>query len=274
MAPLDVGPVAVIGLGAVGGSVAKALIRAGVEVRGCTSSAADADAARRVGVQIAEDYADVAGCVARLPTILIAVPVAAHAGVAQAAVSAASPDAAIFHAASLQAAQELGSPPRVIGTHPLAGTHRAGFGASDADMFAGCVVSIEARASSGLRAVAERLWRAVGAGRFEYRSAEEHDRLMAWVSHLPQIASTALADAIASAGIGPDALGPGGRDATRLAASPFEMWSSILAGARPEAARAAAALERSVGAIRSALESGDMAAIERIWTTARAWASR
>lgn len=95
---------------------------------------------------------------------------------------------------------------------------------------------------------------------------------MTWVSHLPQLASTALADAIATAGVESSALGPGGRDATRLAASPFEMWGGILATARPEAARAAAALEKSVSAIRAALESGDMQAVERIWASARAWA--
>jgi prephenate dehydrogenase len=178
----------------------------------------------------------------------------------------------LFHAASLQSERVLGTGGHVIGTHPLAGSHRVGFAAADADMFAGCMVSIEARASSDARATAERLWRAVGAGRFEYRTAEDHDRLMTWVSHLPQLASTALADAIASAGVGSDALGPGGHDATRLAASPFEMWSAILAGARPEAARAAAALEKSVHAIRSALESGDMRTVERIWTAARGWA--
>jgi prephenate dehydrogenase len=206
--------------------------------------------------------------------VLIAVPMSVHAEVADAVVGAASDDAVLFHAASLQGDYAIGVARRVIGTHPLAGTHRVGYRAADADMFTGCAVSIEARASTDVRAAAERLWSVVGAGRFDYRSAEEHDRLMTWVSHLPQLASTALAQTIASADVGADALGPGGRDATRLAASSFEMWAPILAGNRREAARAAAAFERSVAAIRSALESGDMATIERIWTSACAWANR
>jgi prephenate dehydrogenase len=266
VATVGVGPVAVIGLGAIGGSVAKALVRAGVRVRAHASSAADADGARAAGVEIADDLA---GCVADTPTVLIAVPIPAHAAVA----AAAAPDALLLHTASLQRETALGtSAGRVIGTHPIAGTHRAGFVAADADMFDGCVVSIEARAPATARTSAEHLWRTIGARRFEYRTAEEHDRLMTWVSHLPQLASTALAGAIASSGVRWDALGPGGRDATRLAASPFDMWSSILAHARPEAAHAAAALERSLGAIRSALESGDMETVERIWASARAWA--
>lgn len=261
---------AVVGLGAVGGSVAKALIRVGVRVRGYTSSHADAAAARRHGIEVADD---IAHCVAQMPLVLIAVPLAAHAAVADATLAAAPEDAVLVHAGSLQGEHALGRLGRVIGTHPLAGTHESGFGAADADMFAGCVVSVEARASSDVRAAAERLWRAVGAREFEYRSSADHDRLMTWVSHLPQLASTALANAIASAGVGSEALGPGGRDATRLAASPFDMWGAILAAARPEAARAAAALERSVSAMRSALESGDMQTVERLWASARAWAN-
>jgi prephenate dehydrogenase len=270
VAAVDVDPVAIIGLGAVGGSVAKALARAGVGVRGCTASDADAKAARRHGIEVVDH---IANCVAGMPVVLIAVPVTAYAAVADAAAAAASDDAVLLHAVSLQGEQALGRAGRVIGSHPVAGTHRVGFGAADPDMFVGCVVSIEARASTAVRTTAERLWRTVGARRFEYRSAEDHDRLMAWVSHLPQLASTALADAIASAGVSADALGSGGRDATRLAASPFEMWSGILGAARPEAARAAATLERSLAAIRSALESGDMQAVERIWTAAQGWAT-
>lgn len=269
MAALALESVAIIGLGAIGGSVAKALVRSGVRVRAFTASAADAEGALRGGIDVANE---IAGCVAGMSLVLIAVPVTAHAAVADAVATAAPDDALLLHAASLQSPTAVGTARRVIGTHPLAGTHRVGFAAADADLFAGCVVSIEARAADDARTTAERLWRVLGARRFEYRTAEEHDRLMTWVSHLPQLASTALAEAMATAGVRSAALGPGGRDATRLAASPFEMWSGILAAARPEAARAVAALERSVSAIRTALESGDMQAVERIWASARAWA--
>jgi prephenate dehydrogenase len=269
VAALDLETVAIIGLGAIGGSVAKALVRSGVRVRAYTASAADADGALRAGIDVANE---VAGCVAGTQLVLIAVPVTAHAAVADAVAAAAPDNALLLHAAGLQSAIAVGTVRRVIGTHPLAGTERSGFAAADPELFAGCVVSIESRAAPDVRTTAERLWRTAGARRFEYRTAEEHDRLMTWVSHLPQLASTALADAIATAGVESSALGPGGRDATRLAASPFEMWGGILATARPEAARAAAALEKSVSAIRAALESGDMQAVERIWASARGWA--
>jgi prephenate dehydrogenase len=270
VAAIEIGPVAIIGLGAVGGSVATALMRAGVPVRGYTTDETDAEAASRAGVNVSDD---VTACVTGMSLVLLAVPVTAHAAVADSVVAAARDDAFLLHAASLQASSALGIAGPVIGTHPLAGTHRTGFAAADPDMFVGSTVSIETRASPDCRAAAEWLWRTIGARRFEYRSAEEHDRLMTWISHLPQLASTALADAIATAGVGSHALGPGGRDATRLAASPWEMWAGIFDATRPDAARAAAALERSIGALRSALESGDMQAVERIWASARTWAN-
>jgi prephenate dehydrogenase len=60
---------------------------------------------------------------------------------------------------------------------------------------------------------------------------EEHDRLMAAVSHLPQVTASALM-AIVSRAVGCDNLqwaGKGLRDMTRLASSPAEMWESVLA---------------------------------------------
>lgn len=251
-----------------------ALAREGIKVSAVAASDADVVGARRAGIEVAPD---VGACVANASVVLIAVPLSAHAAVAAQVVGAAPADAVLLHAGSLQSARALAAlgndraDARIIGTHPLAGSHRAGFAAADADLFDGCVVSIEDRARHDARTAAERFWRAAGARRFEYRSADQHDRLMTWVSHLPQLASIALADAIADAGVASTELASGGRDATRLAASSFEVWSGILVGAGPEAARAAAALEQSVRALRAALESADMETVERMWTAARTW---
>lgn len=268
-----------IGLGIIGGSLVKALARRGARVRAFSTSGVDADAARRANVDVAPDLRS---CVADAATALIAVPLGTQAAVAAAVVDAARADAILLHAGSLQSPAAIQSAAdgdvaaptdvsRVIGTHPVAGSHRSGFAAADADLFTGCVVFVEDRADAATRVTAAELWQAAGAARVEYMSADEHDRLMTWVSHLPQLASTALAHAIGEAGISSTMLGPGGRDATRLAASPFTMWRGILAAAPMEAARAAAALERSAGALRAALERSDMAAVERMWTAARSW---
>ena len=66
--------------------------------------------------------------------------------------------------------------------------------------------------------------------------AGEHDRIVAWTSHIPQLLATALASSIAENVIDESALqvtGPGLRDMTRLAESPYDVWKDIFATNEP-----------------------------------------
>jgi len=274
MAPLAARrPVAVIGLGCIGGSVARALRAQGVEVCGWSASPMDNAHAAAAGVRIVEQGAE-AAC-AGVSHVVLAVPVREVAAVAREAAAAAPAEARIVHVAGLQRASALhldgATAARVLGTHPLAGSHDTGFSASRPDLFVGCAVSVEARADSRARRAAEWLWRTVGAQEIDYRTAEAHDRLMAWVSHLPQLTATALGAALAEADIAAALLGTGGRDVTRLAASPLGSWPELLEGAPDDLDAALAALERTVGELRAALARRDGARLAAIWERARAW---
>jgi prephenate dehydrogenase len=111
----------------------------------------------------------------------------------------------------------------------------------------------------------------VGAARVEYRSAAEHDALMAWISHLPQLAATALAATMAGAHIDPRSSGPGARDTTRLAASAYEQWSTLVRAEPKVLARALRELESQIADVRHALGKRDDSALRDIWESARAW---
>jgi prephenate dehydrogenase len=195
--------------------------------------------------------------------------------VAEAVVPLLPAPAPVLHVASLQRPEAVGIRgdlrPRVIGSHPLAGTHRAGFAAADADLFAGAVVFVEARADETTRRAAEALWGQVGAARVEYRAAEEHDAEMAWVSHLPQLAAIAIAGALADRGTRGDVVGPGARDTTRLAASPVALWAEILERAPEDTVAALDALQRRVAALREAVAGRDRASLAREWAPGCAW---
>jgi prephenate dehydrogenase len=162
---------------------------------------------------------------------------------------------------------------RVIGTHPLAGSHRTGFAAASPDMFRGATVYVEHRATPRQREHAELFWSMAGAARIEYSDAESHDRAMSWISHLPQLASTALAAAIANGGQPSSTWppGPGARDATRLAMSAIEMWRPILQRAPESTLEALRALEATIHSLRHALERMDWSSIDDTWTRARRW---
>jgi len=94
---------------------------------------------------------------------------------------------------------------------------------------------------------------------------------MARASHLPQLASNALATVMAEAGIEPGQLGPGGRDATRLAASGPGLWRDLFEHASPELAVGLHALAETAERIASLLESGDLDGLEELMQSTRAW---
>ena len=136
----------------------------------------------------------------------------------------------------------------------MAGNERSGFGASAPTLFRGrpWILTPAAQATAETRVV-RRLVRAVGAHPVLI-APEEHDRVMAFLSHVPQIASWAILgaaqdDAVTRRHLG--LAGPGFRDMTRLAASPRGLWREILAQNRRETARALRILVRQLVRNRS-----------------------
>lgn len=266
--------VTVVGLGCIGGSFARAITsNGGGFVNGWTTSPEDRELAGPIVHHVSDGSLEDAMSDAKL--IIIAVPVQAIAEVAAVAARAAPAEAVIIHCGGVQSRESLkldeATYARVIGAHPLAGSHESGFGAARADLFRGCTVSVESRASEDVRGRMKWLWNLVGAHRIDYRSAEEHDAMMVWVSQLPQLASTALAATFAAEHIDPESVGPGARDTTRLAASAFEQWSSLVRAEPALLDAALAKLQGTVGTIREALTRGDARALETVWNSAREW---
>lgn len=269
-------PVAVIGLGCIGGSLARALVAQEVEVRGWSASAFDREQASRAGVIIssAED-AGLADACATAGIVVLAVPIHTVASVAATVRGMMPQNAKLLHVCGLQSRAALeASPPvheRLVGTHPLAGSHDTGFAASRPELFVDAVISAEERADAKTRSCIEWLWHTVGARRVDYRTADAHDRLMAWVSHLPQLTATALAATLAAGGIDAQTIGTGARDTTRLAASDLGSWPTLLAGAPDELDAALGLLLDTISRLRASLGSGDGEALASIWNHARAW---
>lgn len=264
-----VGPrVAVVGLGAIGGSLTLALRAREVPVCATATSAGDRALARSVGLEIVDDVRAAAG---DADIVVLAVPLDALTATATAAIAAAPATASIFHVGSLQRPAALGLDARVLGTHPLAGSAASGFGAARADAFRGATVLVESRASARQRADAELLWSLAAAARVDYVDADVHDRWMAWASHLPQLAATALAGALAHGLPAGAPVGPGARDTTRLAASSIEMWLPILQRAPHDTVAALRALEARLAALRGAIEDREWDALASVWDEARNW---
>lgn len=271
--------VAIAGLGLIGGSLARDLSARGVRVLGHDAEAETVDAALREGV-IASRLGDDGAGMEDADVLVLAVPVRA----AMAMLRELAPrldrvrlvtDAGSTKTGIVAEAARLGIGRRFVGAHPLAGDTRSGWAASRAGLFSGATVYLtpSAESSAGAVDLARRLWGSTGARTVEM-AAEEHDRLLAWTSHLPQVVASALGAALAERGIARAELGPGGRDTTRLAASSPAVWRDILAENAAAVADALAAVERHLAAARAAILTGEVDAIGRWMEMPSAWGSR
>jgi prephenate dehydrogenase len=158
----------------------------------------------------------------------------------------------------IAAAEAAGLGPRYVGAHPLTGSHRSGWGASRASLFEEARVFLCPSASTTPEALrlAESFWRSLRAG-VEVLDAETHDEQMAWRSHLPQAVSTALALTLRQANVTRSALGPGGRDMTRLAGGDPDLWTGIVGDNAPAILQALDAMEQQLRYFRERLAAGE-----------------
>lgn len=118
---------------------------------------------------------------------------------------------------------------RVCGSHPMAGKEQSGPAAASATLFVGrpWVLCPSAQTSKEALAATRRIAAACGAEPVEM-TAEDHDVAVALVSHLPQVAASAVAAVLAGSSGRLDLAGPGLQDTTRVAASDPRLWVEVL----------------------------------------------
>ncbi len=163
------------------------------------------------------------------------------------------------------AARGLGLGARFVGGHPMAGSERSGIAHADGGLFAGApwVLCPAKGAGTAARRVAS-LLRRLGA-RPTFLDPRAHDRAMARLSHLPQLVSVALANAVGAREARPflHLSGPGLRQMSRLADSPPGLWDAILKTNRRAATRALDDFTREIRRLRASLRTGPSAHFRR-----------
>ena len=211
---------------------------------------------------------DLAAGVAGSGLVVLCAPVGALPGLIRAAWPHLAPGAVLTDAGSVKRSvvdAARGCPARAgvsfVGGHPMAGSERSGFEASDADLFDGRLALVtpgpETPESALLAATA--LWEGLGST-VRRLSAETHDHLVAQISHLPHLAAYALVSAADG-----DALPLAGRgfiDTTRIAASAETLWTDIFRQNRAPLLDALARYEAVLGRWRELAARGDWTALE------------
>jgi len=274
--------VAVIGVGLIGGSFALALkaARLAGEVAGAGRGAANLKLALEHGV-IDAIAPDAAAAAAGADLVLVAAPVAQFASVFAAIAPALKPGALVTDGGStkrdvIAAARAAlgGRAAQFVPAHPIAGAERSGAAASSADLFRGrrvVLTPLPENRDADVQAV-EEAWGACGA-RVSRMDADEHDAVLAAVSHLPHLLAYALVHEVAGRGNSAQLFGfaaGGFRDFTRIASSHPEMWRDICVANRD---RLLDELDRYVDklrALRPLVAAGDGAALEKLFAEARA----
>jgi prephenate dehydrogenase len=155
---------------------------------------------------------------------------------------------------------------RFLAGHPMAGKEQSGVDYADADLFQDAVWFLTPMAgqnlNDGLFAEFAGWIDKIGA-RIAMLPAEEHDRLCAWISHLPQMISTALAAALVEEFGDDSPLLPAGgralREMTRIASSPYSMWRDIAITNRKNLEDALLKVEQRLAHIRENLATRELA---------------
>lgn len=172
------------------------------------------------------------------------------------------------------AEKALPRPGRFVGGHPIAGSEARGIAAARADLFEGATWILTPTALTAEPALdrVQGLVARLGAQPL-LLAPDEHDQLLARTSHLPHLAAAALVNVVAALARGNgqalEVIGPGFRDATRIAAGDAALWADIaLANAD---ALLAAVDEMNAGMTRlaRALRSRDRAEVERLLADAQ-----
>jgi prephenate dehydrogenase len=268
--------VAIVGLGLIGGSLARALAARDVRVLGFDSMPDSLDAAEGEGIVQQRMGAQLDG-IETADIVVIAIPVdATLSAIARMAPKLGNArlvmDVASTKHSIVVAAEAAGLGDRFVGAHPLTGSHRSGWRASRATLFdeARIFLCPTSTTTTDARQLAEAFWRGLRAG-VEFLDSATHDEQMAWRSHLPHVLSTALARTLREAGIQRSALGPGGRDMTRLAGGAPSMWTSIVEDNDTALIAALEAYERQLRLLREALTQHDSHATHEFLATGCDW---
>ena len=257
--------VAILGAGLIGGSFALALRKAGYRGRILgVGSAETLDRALALGV--IDEPAPLDRAAAEAELIYLAWPIRRILETLPALEAWVRPDALVTDAGSTKAcivhAARVLTRCQFLGGHPLAGSERRGVRHADAELFRGRTYVLTPEAPADLETPRARQFRdwldRIGAVPLVL-TAEQHDRIVAYTSHLPQLASTALAGLLqARQEIPLQVSGPALRDSTRLALCSYEIWGDILSTNPAAIEEALAAYIEALDQMRRDLRSDQM----------------
>ena len=272
---------AIVGVGLIGGSLARALRQAGAvgEIVGSGRSVDTLQRAQSLGV-IDRWTTDPAVAVADAQIAILAAPVSAMAALFGQIKPALKADCILSDVGSTKrsvladAKAVFGEiPPNLVPAHPIAGTERSGVEASFAELFRDrrVILTPVSETATGAANTIEAMWVATGA-QVTRMDAMHHDEVLAATSHLPHLLAYALVDHLAAMEDRREifAYASGGfRDFTRIAGSSPEMWRDIACANGDALTAVLDGYLADLKQLRDAIASGDGARVLAVFQRAK-----
>lgn len=226
--------VAILGVGLLGGSVAKAIRRKipGVHLAGYSRKAETRELAVSCGA-LNEAYDTLAETCAAADVVVVATPVDKVADLVIEAAAAAPSSCLITDVGSTKqqivdrVENDVKAAARFVAAHPIAGSEKTGVQHATETLFDGKMVVLtpSSKTDAGMLARADAFWAATGGTTIQMTPAI-HDKHLAAVSHVPHLISSAVTRL--ATGDALPLVGSGWRDITRVAAGDPGMWTAIV----------------------------------------------
>ena len=259
--------IAIVGLGLIGGSVAKAVRSLGL-ARQILGYDNNEEYHKEIKSSKLADYlSDVPDKkLAQAELVLLAVPVKSFKEVLPNIITNISSKAILTDTGSVKSPllRMMCSPKykkiRFVGGHPIAGSENFGPAAAKQDLFYGkrCILTPEEKTDKDLILVVRRFWESLGA-KVSEMDAESHDQMFASVSHLPHILAYACIQAISNTD-SQEALGHSGaglKDFSRIASSSPQMWADIFLENKENLLPRVAAFNEVLSALEETIKKND-----------------
>lgn len=272
---------AIIGVGLIGGSFARALREAGAvkSVIGIGRSRQNLEEALSLGI-VDEITQDAAAGVQGAGMVFISTPVCSIPSVVAEIAPRLSPGCVVTDGGSVKTAIvdecERLMPPgcHFVGGHPIAGTEHSGASASFATLYQGkrCILTPTERTDGAALELVTRLWKLCGAVVCSMEPGH-HDRIFAEISHLPHMVAYALVHAVGTADVeGENVLSytaGGFRDFTRIASSDPAMWRDIALMNRQALLASIDGFSKSLAELRQRIDCSESQEIAAFFTIAK-----
>ena len=268
--------VTIIGVGLIGGSLGMALKkhRLAREVVGVSQKQASLTAALKMNA-IDQAYHEPARAVPNSDLVVLATPVSIITNMLTTIGPHLNRNCIITDVGSTKstivnfAQDHLPNSVFFVGSHPLTGSEKTGVQFGSADLFQGalCLMTPGEKTNRPACDRIKRLWSVIGM-QVKYMSPEEHDKMLAYVSHVPHVLAYALMQAIPSSSL--EYAAQGLRDTTRIAASSPQMWTDICLNNQKNIIQGLDDLAKNLSQLRKSINTGDQKTLFNYFKDAKA----